>query len=144
MTDLALEFYPGQPTPMLSPQQWLEDIKMSGTSLAKWFERRSPSRWMKDVMRTTPQELRHTVSTAIDQALWYAAHRQERFSWNGHQRIDGSDAQSFQLVAPAMSVPLLTVGSRDESRIFPCSYPRTRTATATATAEFCPQQFDAS
>ena len=80
MTDLALEFYPGQPTPMLSPQQWLEEIKMSGTSLAKWFERRSPSRWMRDVMRATPQELRHTVSTAIDQALWYAAHRQELFS----------------------------------------------------------------
>lgn len=82
MTDLALEFHPGTPTPMLSPDEWLKEIKMSGTSLAEWFRRRSPSRWMKDVMRATPEELRHTVSTAIDHALWTAAHRQERFSWD--------------------------------------------------------------
>ena len=82
MAEMAVNFYPGKPTPMLSPEDLLKEIKMAGTSFFDWFRRRSPSRWMADVLKATPKELRHTVETAISTAVWATAARQEQFSWN--------------------------------------------------------------
>ena len=82
MAELALEFYPGTPARMLSPQEWLTELKMARTSFAEWFRRRSPSRWMQDVLKATPKELKFTVETAIATAAWGAAFRQEKFSWD--------------------------------------------------------------
>lgn len=82
MADMAVTFYPGTPTPVQSPKQLLDQVKMAGTTFTEWFRTASPSRWMKDVLRATPAELRHTVETAIATAVWATAHRQEQFSWD--------------------------------------------------------------
>ncbi len=82
MSELALRFYPGTPTRMLSPGEILETVTMAGTSFYDWFRRRSPSKWMSDVLKAYPAELRHTVQTAISTAVWATAARQEQFSWD--------------------------------------------------------------
>ena len=81
IAQLAVRFYPGKPAPMQSPTEFLNGIEMSGTSLAEWFRRRSPSRWMRDILKASPAEIRHTTSTAIDTAVWRAAALAEEFSW---------------------------------------------------------------
>ena len=82
VAELVVQFYPGTPHRMLTPTQWLEEITMRGTSLAQWFQRKSPSRWMRDILKASPAEIRHTTSTAIDSAVWRAAAMAEEFSWN--------------------------------------------------------------
>ncbi|QNI97969.1 hypothetical protein [Synechococcus sp. RS9902] len=44
---------------------------MAGTSLYDWFRRRSPSRWIADVLKVTPAELRRTVDTTQHRRLGY-------------------------------------------------------------------------
>lgn len=81
MSALALEFYPGRPAPMVTPTQFMRDIEIRGTSLEDLFRRRSPSRFMKDLLKATPEETRHTVYSAIEHATWAAAALAEKFSW---------------------------------------------------------------
>ena len=81
IAELALEHHNGKAPPMLSPDQILNELEMAGTPFAEWFKTESPSRWMKDVLKATPAELKHTVRSAISTAAYGMAARQEKFSW---------------------------------------------------------------
>ena len=62
--------------------EWMDTIAMRGFRLNQWFTRRSPSRWMKDILKATPADVRHKVKTAIEHAVWAAAAGTEEFSRN--------------------------------------------------------------
>ena len=87
MADLAVQFYPGIPNRMLTPTEWLDTIAMRVFTLNQWFTRRSPSRWMKDILKATPADVRHTVKTAIQHAVWSSAAHAERFSWEASRLL---------------------------------------------------------
>ena len=81
MAELVAQFYPGIPNRMLTPTEWMDTIAMSGFTLNQWFQRKSPSRWMRDILKATPADVRHTVKTAIQHAVWSSAAHTEVFSW---------------------------------------------------------------
>ena len=54
---------------------------MRGFTLNQWSTRSSPSKWMKDILKATPADVRYKVKTAIEHAVWAAAARTEEFSW---------------------------------------------------------------
>ena len=57
--------------------EWMDTIAMRGFTLNQWFTRRSPSKWMKDILKATPADVRYKVKTAIEHAVWAAAARAE-------------------------------------------------------------------
>ena len=61
--------------------EWMDTIAMRGFTLNQWFTRRSPSKWMKDILKATPADVRYKVKTAIEHAVWAAAARTEQFGW---------------------------------------------------------------
>ena len=80
----------------------LELAEMDGTSLAKWFERRSPSKWMGAVMRavrkgiddgwdrhraSTGKSIEALVVTVAESAVWSAANGQLLRTWTARQFI---------------------------------------------------------
>ena len=90
----AKEFLPG---PLL-----LELAEMDGTSLAKWFQRRSPSKWMGAVMRAvrkgiddgwdphravTGQSIEALVVTVAESSVWSAANGQMIRTWTARELI---------------------------------------------------------
>ena len=81
VAELVVQFYPGIPNRMLTPTEWLDTIAMTGFTLNQWFQRKSPSRWMRDILKATPADVRHTVKTAIQHAVWSSAAHTEVFSW---------------------------------------------------------------
>ena len=81
IAELVVQFYPGIPNRMLTPMQWMDTIAMRGFTLQQWFQRKSPSRWMRDILKATPADVRHTVKTAIQHAVWSSAAHTEVFSW---------------------------------------------------------------
>lgn len=62
--------------------EWMDTIAIRGFTLNQWFTCRSPSRWMKDILKATTADVRYKVKTAIEHAVWAAAARTEEFSWN--------------------------------------------------------------
>ena len=81
IAELVVQFYPGIPNRMLTPVEWMDTIAMRGFTLNQWFTRKSPSRWMRDILKATPADIRQTVKTAIQHAVWTSAARTEVFSW---------------------------------------------------------------
>ncbi len=81
MSELATRFYAGTMAPMQTPQDFLDTIKIRGVTLTDLFRRRSPSRFMADILKATPPELVHTVRSAIQHAVWSSAAMAEEFSW---------------------------------------------------------------
>lgn len=87
VADLEMSFYPGIPNKMLTPTEWLDNFAMRGFTLAQWFQRKSPSRWMKDIIKATSDDVRHKVKTANEHAVWYAAARTVEFSWGARRLL---------------------------------------------------------
>ena len=99
LSDLATRFYPGSMAPMQTPTDFLDQIKIRGTSLTDLF-RRSPSRFMADVSKPA-LEMVHSVRSAIQHAVWSSAAMVEGSAGSRH-RGTGS-APSYRQQAPAAS-----------------------------------------
>lgn len=82
MADLAVANYPGRAPKMISPTEILQSLEMAGSNFEEWFQRRSPSRWMLDVLNATPEHLQHVVKSAIASAVYGMQARQEGFGWS--------------------------------------------------------------
>ena len=65
LSELATRFYPGSMAPMQTPADFLDQIKIRGVTLTDLFRRRSPSRFMADILKASPAELVHSVRSAI-------------------------------------------------------------------------------
>ena len=81
LSELATRFYPGSMAPMQTPADFLDQIKIRGVTLTDLFRRRSPSRFMADILKASPAELVHSVRSAIQHAVWSSAAMAEEFSW---------------------------------------------------------------
>ena len=59
IAEMAVQYHPGIPHRLLTPMEWHDTIFTSGFTLAQWFQRKSPSRWMCDILKATPAKIRH-------------------------------------------------------------------------------------
>ncbi|MDA7436724.1 phage head morphogenesis protein [Synechococcus sp. AH-601-B19] len=79
---MALNFAPGQMPPMRSPAQLMEAARISGESIASNFKRRSPSKWMQNLIGQTRKQIEAQVDAAIASGVWAIAGNIQQFTWD--------------------------------------------------------------
>ena len=105
--------------PFFTPGTLLRQAEMDGTTMAKWFERKSPSKWMQGMISeiqkgieagwdrhrsTTEQTSRRLAATAIETGLW---------SHSGNTLLNNWTAKEFRHVTRQDEKVCETCGPRD-------------------------------
>ena len=85
IAEMAVQYHPGIPHRLLTPMEWHDTIFTSGFTLAEWFQRKSPSRWMCDILSHASQN--SSPPNPPSKWLCGAAAITEEFSWNSTQRM---------------------------------------------------------